>query len=77
MKTKVVHLHLKEPYNGESDFYFGSLKAIFDTIPHEAINISYKYLTNAIRDKDLFQNKRCTIRIGYLERKQQSKTTQQ
>ncbi len=77
MKTKVVHLHLNEPYNGQSDFYFGSLKAIFDTIPREAIRISYKYLTNAIRDKDLFQNKRCTIRIGYLERKQQSKTTQQ
>jgi len=74
MKTKVVHLHLKEPFNGESDFYFGSLKAIFDTVPHEAIRISYKYLTNAIHGKDLFENKRCTIRIAHLERKQQSKT---
>lgn len=73
MKTKVVHLHLKEPYNGESDFYFGSLKAIFDTIPHEAINISYKYLTNAINGKTQFENKRCVIRIAHLERKQQSK----
>lgn len=73
MKTKVVHLHLNEPYNGQSDFYFGSLKAIFDTIPHEAIRISYKYLTNAINGKEQFQNKRCTIRIGYLERKAQLK----
>ena len=73
MKTKVVHLHLNEPYNGETDFYFGSLKAIFDSVPYEAIRISYKYLTNAIRGKTQFQNKRCTIRIASLERKQQSK----
>ncbi len=76
MKTKVVHLHLNEPYNGKTDFYFGSLKAIFDTIPREAIHISYKYLTNAIRDKDLFQNKRCTIRIGELIRKKNNEATQ-
>lgn len=73
MKTKVVHLHMKEPYNGESDFYFGSLKAIFDTVPHEAIRISYKYLTNAINGKTQFENKRCIIRIGELIRKGQSK----
>ena len=73
MKTKVVHLHLKEPYNGESDFYFGSLKAIFDIIPHDVVSVSYKYLANAIHGKDQYENKRCIIRIGYLERKQQSK----
>ena len=30
---KIVHLQFKEPYNGETDFYFGSLKAIYDTVP--------------------------------------------
>lgn len=73
MKTKVIHLHLNEPHNGETDFYFGSLKAIYDLIPYDTIRISYKALTNAIHGKTEYTNKRCTIRIRELIRKEQSK----
>jgi hypothetical protein len=48
---KIVHLQFKEPYNGETDFYFGSLKAIYDTVPIGAVGITYKSLTNATRGK--------------------------
>lgn len=66
---KVVHINLKEPLNGESDFYFGSLKAIYDSIPQDKVGIAYKSLTNAIRGKTEYKNKRCTIKVGHLERK--------
>lgn len=69
MNTKVIHLHLDKPFNGEQDFYFGSLKAIYDNIPYDIVGIAYKSLTNAIRGKSEYNNKRCTIKVGHLERK--------
>ncbi len=73
MNTKVVHLHLNEPFEGQSDFYFGSIKAIYDSIPQDALGISYKSLTNALRGKTEYLNKRCSIKTGHLERKKQLK----
>jgi hypothetical protein len=69
---KVVHLKLNEPHNGEIDFFFGSLKAIYDAIPQNKIGIAYKSLTNAIRGKNEYHNKRCKIKIGQLQQKKQS-----
>ena len=71
---KVVHLKLNEPHVGETDFYFGSLKAIYDAIPQNEIGIAYKSLTNAIRGKNEYQNKRCKIKVGHLQQKQQTKS---
>lgn len=70
---KVVHLKLNEPHDGETDFYFGSLKAIYDAIPQKEIGIAYKSLTNAIRGKSEYENKKCTIKVGQLKQKSQSK----
>lgn len=70
METKVIHLHFKD--DGVSitkDWYFGSLKAIYNSRTVEDIGISYKSLTNAIRGKDVYENKKVIIRIGKLERK--------
>ena len=53
---------------------FGSLKAIYDAIPQNEIGIAYKSLTNAIRGKNEYQNKRCTIKVGHLQQKQQTKS---
>lgn len=69
MNTKVIHVHLNEPHKGEQDYYFGSLKAIYDLIPQDRVGIAYKSLTNAVRGKSEYKNKRCCIKIGYLERK--------
>ena len=66
---KIVHLQFKEPYNGETDFYFGSLKAIYDTVPIGAVGITYKSLTNATRGRSEYENKKVLIRIGQIQRK--------
>lgn len=70
---KVVHINLKEPLNGESDFYFGSLKAIYDSIPQDKVGIAYKSLTNALRGKSEYENRLCSIKVGHLKQKVQSK----
>lgn len=64
-----MHLQFKEPYNGETDFYFGSLKAIYDTVPIGAVGITYKSLTNAMRGKNDYENKRVIIHLGQIQRK--------
>lgn len=71
MSTKVIHIHLNEPFQGQSDFYFGSIKAVYDSIPQDSLGIAYKSLTNALRGKSEYQNRRCTIKTGHLERKKQ------
>lgn len=64
---KIVHLHLK---NGDAeeqtDFYFGCLSAIFDRFDDSAVGIKYKSLTNALRGRDFYENKRVTIRVSTL-----------
>ena len=72
---KVVHLKLNEPHDGETDFYFGSLKAIYDAIPQNEIGIAYKSLTNAMRGKNYYENKKVVIRIGVLYRNPKNKNT--
>lgn len=70
METKVIHLHFKDDgANIIKDWYFGSLKAIYNSRTIEEIGISYKALTNAIRGKEIYENKKVIIRIGKLERK--------
>lgn len=66
--SKVVHVHFKAPYEGMTDLYFGSLKAIYSQVPEDIIGIKYKSLTNAIRGKDYYENKSCKILIGELQR---------
>lgn len=66
---KIVHLQFKEPHNGETDLYFGSLKAIYDAVPAEAVGITYKSLTNATRGKNEYENKKVIIRFGQIQRK--------
>lgn len=72
---KIVHLHMKIPITGvnETDFYFGSIKAIFDFVPEDAVGIKYKSLTNALRGRDFYENKHITVRVSSLLTKQQTK----
>lgn len=71
MSEKVVHLSFREPYAGKTELYFSSIKAIYDAVPMEAVGIRYKSLTNAIRSKERYENKKVVIRIGELMRKAQ------
>ena len=62
----IIHLFLKE--KGE-DFYFGSLKAIYDRFNEKEIGISYRNLRNkGIKvGKKVFENEFCIIKKGILE----------
>ncbi|WP_418177009.1 hypothetical protein [Alistipes putredinis] len=66
---KIVHLQFKEPYLGKTDLYFGSLKAIYDAVPVEAVGIKYKSLTNHNFEERAYENKKVLIRIGRIQRK--------
>lgn len=73
-KQKVVHLHLKIPIGNGSDFFFGSIKAMYEHLPDIDLGIKYKSLTNALRGQDFYENRRCTVRVGVLITKSQKKT---
>ena len=71
---KVVHLNLYEPYQGQADFYFGSVKAIYDHVPKERVGIVYPNLCSVLRHDGVYRNKYCVIRTGHLlQRKQNSR----
>lgn len=73
-KQKVVHFRFK---NSTEDFFFGSLKAIYDYFSEEDVGIKYKSLLNAFKDKDTYQNKRVVITTGTLLTKRQTNKHQQ
>ena len=62
---KVVHINLNSPFNGETEFYFGSLKAIYDSIPQDKIGIAYKSLTNALGASRNTRTSIARLRSGY------------
>jgi len=66
---KVIHVEMREPYNGKRHFYFGSIAAIFDELSEEQIGIKKESLWNVDLSRVEYQNKYCTIRMGVLIRK--------
>jgi len=69
---KVVHLSLNEPYSGKTEFYFGSIKAIYDHVPKERVGIAYTSLCTRLRGKGVYRNKKCVINVGELLQHPQS-----
>ena len=43
-KSQIVQIHFFEPINGKTDYYFGSLKAIYAKFTKEQIGISLESL---------------------------------
>ena len=43
-KSQIVQVHFFEPINGKTDYYFGSLKAIYAEFTKEQIGISLESL---------------------------------
>lgn len=67
---KVIHVELKEPFNGKRHYYYGSKAAIYDDLSEDIIGIKKESLWNVYLDKVECQNKFCTIRMGTLRRRQ-------
>ena len=64
---KVIHVELREPYSGKRHFYFGSIAAIFDELSEEQIGIKKESLWNVDLSRVEYQNKYCTIRMGFIK----------
>ena len=73
METKVVHVHLVEPHKGKTDYYFGSIAAIYEVLSAEVVGIRYDSLTNTIGGKDEYANKKAFVRVARLVRKASAK----
>lgn len=67
--TKVIHIELKEPYQGKQHYYYGSKAAIYEELPEEVIGIKKESLWNVDLAKGEYKNRLCTIRLGELKRK--------
>ena len=60
MTTKrVYHVQLREPYNGKTDFFFGSIIAIYSVLPADVVGIKYTSLKSKRLDR--YENKKCVI----------------
>ena len=64
---KVIHVELKEPYDGKTHYYFGSKKAIYTLLPREVVGISYESLRalGDIKNRP-YEGRKSTIRQGVL-----------
>lgn len=72
---KVIHVELKEPYNGKKHYYFGSKAAIYDMLSEDRIGISKESLWNVDLSVGEYANKHCIIRMGKLRRKNTNRGT--
>ena len=70
---KVIHVELKEPYQGKIHYYFGSKAAIYDTLPIQVVGIKLESLWAINLEQSEYNNKLCTIRYGILQRKERKK----
>lgn len=74
---KIVHLKLHEPYEGKTDLYFGSVKAIYDHVPKECVGIVYTNLCTQLRRNGVYRNRKCVIKVGELMQHPQANKQQQ
>lgn len=71
-RCKCVHVHLFEPFDGEVDYYFGSVSAVYDVLNKDVLGIVYTSLQNVLtKANPNFSNKKCEIKIRPYIRKEQ------
>lgn len=61
-QRKVIHVELKEPYNGRHNYYFGSVAAIYETLPVDVVGIGLGSLWNAFGKDSTYRGKFATVR---------------
>lgn len=65
-ERKVIHVELRKPHNGHRNYYFGSVAAIYDTLPTEVVGIGAGALWNVFGKYDKYTGSLATIRKGEL-----------
>lgn len=72
--NKIYHLQFKEPVNNQTDYYFGSLSAIYEEFTSEDIGCKVERLWNiGVARGVVYENKLCSIKLGELKRKKNQK----
>lgn len=69
--NKVIHVHLKDQsLNGQSDFYFGSVAAVYEVLSHLILGVKQSTLMQYLWNRDgKYENARCKVITGELIRK--------
>ena len=68
---KVIHVELKEPYQGKQHYYFGSKAAIYQVLPVEVVGIKLESLWShrlTASGDVIYRGKKAVIRTGELVR---------
>lgn len=67
---KVIHVHLiNQTFRERSDFYFGSVAAIYEVLNHYVLGVRYRTLAQSLHDNGEFENARCRVTSGEMIRK--------
>lgn len=67
--NKIIHVELKEAYEGKRHFYFGSKTAVYDKFDKSILGCTLPTLHTVNLNKGEYENKKCIIRQGILHRK--------
>lgn len=74
LTEKIIKVEFTEPIDGKSEYYFGSLSAIYDVFTREQMGCVLYTLWNAsIKEGKPYKNKRCTVSKFPIRRKCQKK----
>lgn len=68
-QRKIIHVELREPYNGHRNYYFGSAAAIYDTLTPEIVGIGLGTLWNCFGKTNTYNGPKATIRKRELKPK--------
>lgn len=68
---KVIHVHLiGQSFNGQTDFYFGSVAAIYEKLTNDILGIRQNSLMQSLwKNKGRYENIRCRVTSGEIIRK--------
>lgn len=64
---RIIHVRLIDPQPPyKEDYYFGSVAAVYDTLPKEIVGISKMSVWNSLRKCDVYNGKKAVIKRGKL-----------
>lgn len=72
-QNNVIHVELDEPYQGEKNWYFGSVAAIYEELPKEMIGAGKEWLWQCLSKKSEHRTRKATIRRSKVITKQQKR----
>ena len=72
LQAHIYHVSFKKPINGKTDYFYGSLSAIFTNFTPEEIGCKVQRLWNIkITEETPYIGRKCTITKETLTRKKQ------